>query len=74
MNFDNVLSKVLAAGLAAGLFLLWWPTHLPATGVPWLVLRGVAWALVFEILVLSPDVRPLPAHVQAARRADAGQR
>jgi hypothetical protein len=53
MTLDNLVSKVTAAGLAAGLFLLWWPTHLPSTGVQWLVLRGLAWTLVFEILVLS---------------------
>jgi len=50
---DNLLSKVIAAGLAAGVFLLWWPAHLPSNGVPWLVLRGLAWTLAFEILVLS---------------------
>ncbi len=50
---DNLLSKVIAAGLAAGVFLLWWPSHLPSTGVQWLVLRGLAWTLAFEILVLS---------------------
>ena len=50
---DNLLSKVIAAGLAAGVFLLWWPAHLPSTGVRWLVLRGLAWTLAFEILVLS---------------------
>jgi hypothetical protein len=50
---DNLLSKVIAAGLAAGVFLLWWPAHLPSAGVPWLVLRGLAWTLAFEILVLS---------------------
>jgi hypothetical protein len=50
---DNLLSKVIAAGLAAGVFLLWWPAHLPAAGVQWLVLRGLAWTLAFEILVLS---------------------
>jgi hypothetical protein len=48
-----LISKVLAAGLAAGIFLLWWPAHLPSTGVEWLVLRGLAWTLGFEILVLS---------------------
>jgi DNA-binding protein HU-beta len=53
MTLDNLVSKVTAAGLAAGLFLLWWPTHLPSTGMQWLVLRGLAWTLVFEILVLS---------------------
>jgi hypothetical protein len=50
---DNLLSKVIAAGLAAGVFLLWWPAHLPSNGVGWLVLRGLAWTLAFEILVLS---------------------
>jgi len=53
MMLDNLLSKVIAAGLAAGVFLLWWPAHLPAAGVQWLVLRGLAWTLAFEILVLS---------------------
>jgi hypothetical protein len=53
MTLDNLISKVLAAGLAAGVFLLWWPAHLPATGVQWLVLRGLSWTLAFEILVLS---------------------
>jgi outer membrane biosynthesis protein TonB len=50
---DNLLSKVIAAGLAAGVFLLWWPVHLPSNGVGWLVLRGLAWTLAFEVLVLS---------------------
>ena len=50
---DNLLSKVIAAGLAAGVFLLWWPAHLPSNGVQWLVLRGLAWTLAFEVLVLS---------------------
>jgi outer membrane biosynthesis protein TonB len=50
---DNLVSKVIAAGLAAGVFLLWWPAHLPSAGVQWLVLRGLAWTLAFEVLVLS---------------------
>lgn len=53
MKLENLLSKVLAAGLAAGLFLLWWPAHLPTSGMEWLILRGVAWTLVFEILAVS---------------------
>jgi hypothetical protein len=53
MTLNNLISKVLAAGLAAGIFLLWWPAHLPSAGTPWLVLRGLAWALAFEILLLS---------------------
>jgi hypothetical protein len=53
MSLNNLISKVLAAGLAAGVFLIWWPTHLPSTGVEWLVLRGLSWTLAFEVLVLS---------------------
>jgi hypothetical protein len=53
LMLDNLLSKVIAAGLAAGVFLLWWPAHLPSTGVQWLVLRGLAWTLAFEVLALS---------------------
>jgi hypothetical protein len=53
LMLDNLLSKVIAAGLAAGVFLLWWPAHLPSSGVQWLVLRGLAWTLAFEVLVLS---------------------
>ena len=53
MSLNNLISKVLAAGLAAGVFLIWWPAHLPSTGGEWLVLRGLAWTLAFEVLVLS---------------------
>jgi hypothetical protein len=72
---DNLLSKVIAAGLAAGVFLLWWPAHLPSTGVQWLVLRGLAWTLAFEVLALSfvPLERMATrvlTHRRAAGRAD----
>jgi hypothetical protein len=53
MTLENLVSKVLAGGLAGGVFLLWWPTHLPSAGAQWLVLRGLAWALAFEVLVLA---------------------
>jgi hypothetical protein len=53
MALNNLISKVLAGGLAAGIFLFWWPAHLPSTGGEWLVLRGLAWALAYEILMLS---------------------
>jgi hypothetical protein len=36
LMLDNLLSKVIAAGPAAGVFGLWWPAHLPSTGVQWL--------------------------------------
>jgi hypothetical protein len=48
---NDLLSKMTAGGLSAGLFLLWWPAHLPADGLGWLVLRGLAWTLAFELLL-----------------------
>jgi hypothetical protein len=53
MALNNLISKVLAGGLAAGIFLFWWPAHFPSTGGEWLVVRGLAWALAYEILMLS---------------------
>jgi hypothetical protein len=68
---DNLLSKVIAAGLAAGVFLLWWPAHLPANGVQWLVLRGLAWTLAFEVLVLSfVPLERMATRALTRRRAD----
>jgi hypothetical protein len=69
---DNLLSKVIAAGLAAGVFLLWWPAHLPSTGVGWLVLRGVAWTLAFEVLALCFVPLERMATRALARRRSAG--
>ena len=75
MTLDALVSKVLAAGLAAGVFLLWWPTHLPSAGAQWLVLRGLAWALAFEVLVLAfAPVERMAAGTLAHRRAVAGAR
>jgi hypothetical protein len=73
MSLNNLISKVLAAGLAAGIFLLWWPAHLPSTGVEWLVLRGLAWTLAFEILVLSFCPLENLATRSLARRRAVGQ-
>jgi hypothetical protein len=70
---DNLLSKVIAAGLAAGVFLLWWPAHLPSAGVQWLVLRGLAWTLAFEILVLSFVPFERMATRAVVRRRDGGR-
>ena len=75
MSLNHLVSKVLAGGLAAGIFLFWWPTHLPATGGEWLVLRGLAWALAYEILMLSfcplenLATRSLPRRRHAADKA-----
>ena len=73
MMLDNLLSKVIAAGLAAGVFLLWWPAHLPSAGVQWLVLRGLAWTLAFEVLVLSFVPLERMATRALARRRAAGR-
>jgi hypothetical protein len=75
MTFDNFLSKVVAAGLAAGVFLLWWPAHLPSSGAQWLVLRGLAWTLAFEVLVLAfAPLERMAAGALTRRRAVAQAR
>jgi hypothetical protein len=75
MAFENLLSKVTAAGLAAGVFLLWWPAHLPSAGAQWLVLRGLAWTLAFELLVLAfTPLERMAAGTLARRGAAAGAR
>src|SRR4051794_5655537 len=53
MGGNHLLSKILAGGLSAGVFLMWWPGHFPDAGMQWLVLRGVLWTLTFEVLLLS---------------------
>jgi hypothetical protein len=73
LMLDNLLSKVIAAGLAAGVFLLWWPAHLPSTGVQWLVLRGLAWTLAFEVLALSFVPLEQMATRAVTRRRSAGR-
>jgi hypothetical protein len=46
-------SKLLAGALSAGVILLWWPTLFPVdTLTSWLA-RGLAWTLMFELLVLA---------------------
>jgi hypothetical protein len=75
MSLNNLISKVLAGGLAAGVFLFWWPAHLPSTGGEWLVLRGLAWALAYEILMLSfCPLENLAARAMPRRRTADGAR
>jgi hypothetical protein len=75
MTLDNLLSKVIAAGLAAGVFLLWWPAHLPSSGAQWLVVRGLAWTLGFEVLVLAfAPLERMAAGALTRRRAVAQAR
>jgi hypothetical protein len=68
---SDLLSKVSASGLSAGVFLLWWPAHVPSQGSDVLLVRGVLWALVFEILLLG--FRPLERAIgRAVRTREAG--
>src|SRR3954466_8186869 len=63
---SDLLSKVSASGLSAGVFLLWWPAHVASQGNTALLLRGVLWALAFEILLLG--FRPLERAIGRAVR------
>jgi hypothetical protein len=68
---SDLLSKVSASGLSAGVFLLWWPAHVSSQGNAALLVRGVLWALAFEVLLLG--LRPLERAVgRAVRTRDAG--
>src|SRR3954467_9356177 len=58
---SDLISKLLAAGLSAGLFLIWWPEHHATTGLASLALRGALWTLTFELLLLA--FAPLERHV-----------
>src|SRR4051812_24939766 len=64
----DLLSKLLAAGLSAGVFLIWWPEHHPATGLTSLIVRGALWTLCFELLLVA--FAPLE---RVGRRAVAGR-
>jgi hypothetical protein len=66
---SDFVSKVLAGGLSAGIFLLWWPAHITAQGAEWLIVRGLLWTLAFEILLLA--FCPLERMIGAAFRARA---
>src|SRR5256885_16124260 len=49
----DLFSKLLAAGLSAGVFLIWWPEHHPTTGLMSLAVRGALWTLLYELLLVS---------------------
>jgi hypothetical protein len=63
---SDLLSKVSASGLSAGVFLLWWPAHVTSQGSEALLARGILWALAFEVLLLG--FRPLERAVARAVR------
>src|SRR5919197_862393 len=69
-TMSDLVSKVLAGGLSAGVFVVWWPAHVPAQGGEWLLARGLLWTLAFELLLLA--FRPLERTVgDAVRRREA---
>ena len=53
MSLTHLASKILAGGLTAGVFLLWWPRHFPDTGIEGLVIRGLLWTMSFELLLVT---------------------
>jgi hypothetical protein len=63
---SGLFSKVLAGGVSAGIFLLWWPAHVTAQGGEWLFIRGILWSLAFEILMLAYS--PLETAIMGAVR------
>ncbi len=78
---DQFLSKSIAGGLSAGVVLLWWPVLFDDvdTVTSWFV-RGVAWTLCFELLLVAliPFERALWETARGERIArrvgDAGSR
>jgi hypothetical protein len=53
MGSSNLISKIAAGGLSAGIFLIWWPGHVGGEGLSQLVVRGLLWTLSFELLLLA---------------------
>lgn len=47
------LSKLLAGGLSAAVILLWWPHFFTSEGADSWFIRGLAWTLLFELLLLA---------------------
>jgi hypothetical protein len=49
----QLVSKLIAGGLSAGVILLWWPMFFPTDSVTTWLCRGIAWTLCFELLLLA---------------------
>src|SRR3954453_24257493 len=63
---SDLVSKISASGLSAGVFLVWWPAHVTSQGGDVLLARGVLWAAAFELLLLG--FRPLGRAIGRAVR------
>jgi hypothetical protein len=64
---DRLVSKIIAGGLSAGVFLFWWPDHIVSESLATLAIRGLLWTLTFELLLLAvgPAERLFTAHLDA---------
>jgi hypothetical protein len=49
----QLVSKLLAGGLSAGVILLWWPMFFPTDSVTTWLCRGIVWTLSFELLLVA---------------------
>src|SRR4051794_41560836 len=63
---SDLISKISASGLSAGVFLVWWPAHVTSQGGDVVLARGVLWAAAFELLLLG--FRPLERAIGRAVR------
>jgi hypothetical protein len=63
---SNLISKIAAGGLSAGVFLLWWPQHVHGDGLENLIVRGLLWTLLAELLIVA--FSPLENRATAAVR------
>jgi hypothetical protein len=63
---SDLVSKISASGLSAGVFLIWWPAHVVSQGGDVLLARGILWAAAFELLLLG--FRPLERAIGRAVR------
>jgi hypothetical protein len=66
----QLISKLIAAGLSAGVVLLWWPLVMASQGPTSWVLRAVVWTLLFELLLalLAPIEESIWSNAETARR------
>jgi hypothetical protein len=49
----QLISKLLAGGLSAGVILLWWPMFFPTDSVTTWLVRGIVWTLAFELMLVA---------------------
>jgi hypothetical protein len=49
----QLVSKLLAGGLSAGVILLWWPMFFPTDSVTTWLVRGIVWTLAFELMLVA---------------------